>query len=138
MRTAGATCGSVPRPIGCIVSRTEVEARIHATYIEAWRQGKCVAQHERCFGRQQKVLDLNHYLEALERKPGALAGATALEQCRAQGKWPASYDQYWEVLRQRQGMLAVTRKRIFLDGGRHTVPPEGGKGKAACARVRRK
>jgi hypothetical protein len=35
-------------------------------------------------------------------------------------------------------MLAVTRKRIFLDGGRHTVPPEGGKGKAACARVRRK
>jgi len=36
------------------------------------------------------------------------------------------------------GLLAVTRKRIFLDGGRHTVPPEGGKGKAARARVRRK
>ncbi len=35
-------------------------------------------------------------------------------------------------------VLAVTRKRIFLDGGRHTVPPEGGKGKAARARVRRK
>jgi hypothetical protein len=35
-------------------------------------------------------------------------------------------------------VLAVTRKRIFLDGGGHTVPPEGGKGKAARARVRRR
>jgi len=84
---------SVPLAAG-----TEVEAKIHATYIEVWRQGKCVARQERCFGRQQKVLDLNHYLEALERKPGALAGATALEQWRTQGKWPASYDRYWEGL----------------------------------------
>jgi hypothetical protein len=28
-----------------------------------------------------------------------LAGSTALEQCRAQGRWPASYDRFWEVLR---------------------------------------
>jgi transposase len=100
---------------------TEVEAKIHATYVELWRQGQCVARHERCFGRQQKVLDLNHYLEALERKPGALAGATALEQWRAQGKWPASYDRYWEVLQQRQGKQAGTRAMIaiLLEGQKH-------------------
>jgi hypothetical protein len=80
-----------------------------------------VARHERCFGRQQKVLDLNHYLEALERKPGALAGATALEQWRAQGKWPASYDRYWEGLKQRQGKQAGTRAmiEILLEGQIH-------------------
>jgi hypothetical protein len=107
---------SVPLAAG-----TEVEAKIHASYVEVWRQGKCVARHERCFGRQQKVLDLNHYLEALERKPGALAGATALEQCRAQGKWPASYDQYWEGLKRRQGKQAGTRAMIelLLEGQKH-------------------
>jgi len=98
---------SVPLAAG-----TEVEAKIHAAYVEIWHQGKCVARHERCFGRQQKVLDLNHYLEALERKPGALAGATALEQWRAQGRWPASYDRYWEVLKQREGKQAGTRAMI--------------------------
>jgi transposase len=107
---------SVPLAAG-----TEVEAKIHASYIEVWRQGKCVARHERCFGRQQKILDLNHYLEALERKPGALAGATALEQCRAQGKWPASYDAYWEGLKQRQGKQEGTRAMIelLLEGQKH-------------------
>ena len=104
-----------------LAAGTEVEAKIHATYVELWRQGKCVARHERCFGRQQKVLDLNHYLEALERKPGALAGATALEQWRAQGKWPASFDRYWEGLRQRQGKQAGTRAmiEILLAGQKH-------------------
>lgn len=107
---------SAPLPAG-----TEVEAKIHATYIEVWHQGQCVARHERCFGRQQKVLDLNHYLDALEGKPGALRGATALEQWRAQGKWPASYDQYWEVLQQRQGKQAGTRAmiEILLEGRKH-------------------
>jgi transposase len=107
---------SVPLAAG-----TEVEAKIHASYIEVWRQGRCMARHERCFGRQQKVLDLNHYLDALERKPGALAGATALEQCRAQGKWPASYDAYWEGLKRRQGRQAGTRAMIelLLEGQKH-------------------
>src|SRR5580704_18976875 len=40
---------SVPLAAG-----TEVEAKIHATYVELLRQGQCVARHERCFGRQQK------------------------------------------------------------------------------------
>ena len=39
--------------------------------------GRCVARHERCYSRQQQVLDLEHYLDVLSRKPGALAGSTA-------------------------------------------------------------
>ena len=100
---------SVPLATG-----TVVEAKIYAAYVEIWHQGKRRAQHERCFRRQQKVLDLDHYLEALERKPGALAGSTALEQWRAQGKWPTSYDRYWEVLKQRQGKQAGTGAMIEI------------------------
>jgi hypothetical protein len=55
---------------------------------------------------------LEHYLDVLTKKPGALAGSTALEQCRAQGRWPASYDQFWDVLRQRQGKQEGTRAMI--------------------------
>ena len=107
---------SVPLAVG-----TEVQAKIHAAYVEIWHQGKCLARHERCFGRQQKVLDLDHYLEVLEKKPGALAGSTALEQWRAQGRWPASYDRYWDVLQQRQGKQAGTRAmiEILLLGQQH-------------------
>ena len=100
---------SVPLAVGM-----EVQAKIHAAYVEIWSQGKCVARHERCFGRQQKILDLDHYLDVLEKKPGALAGSTALEQWRAQGRWPASYDQYWEVLKQREGKQAGTRTMIEI------------------------
>jgi len=52
---------------------------------------------------QQKVLNLEHYLEALTKKPGAFAGCTPLEQWRAQGRWPASFDRFWEALKQRRG-----------------------------------
>ena len=98
---------STPLPVGI-----EVQAKVQAAYVEIWHQGKCVAQHERCFQRQQKVLNLEHYLEALAKKPGALAGSTPLEQWRAQGRWPASFDRFWEVLKQRRGKQSGTRAMI--------------------------
>ena len=58
------------------------------------------------------MLELEHYLNALSKKPGALAGSTALEQCRAQGRWPASYDHFWGVLRERQGKQEGRRAMI--------------------------
>jgi hypothetical protein len=41
--------------------------------------------HQRAVGKGVNVLDLDHYLEILLRKPGALPGATALAQARASG-----------------------------------------------------
>ena len=98
---------SVPLPVGI-----EVQAKVLSSYVEIWHQGQCVARHERCFNRQQKVLDLEHYLDALTKKPGAFAGSTGLEQWRAQGRWPASFDRFWEVLKQRRGRQAGTRAMI--------------------------
>ena len=110
---------------GCVKVRTNfysapvavgasVTAKLHAAHVEIWHQGRCVARHERCFDRHQKVLALDHYLEELIRKPGAMAGSTALEQCRQQGKWPSSFDRYWEMLRERQGRAQGTRAMIEL------------------------
>jgi len=71
-----------------------------------------MARHERCFSRQQKILDLEHYLDVLAKKPGALAGSTALEQWRAQGRWPESFDQFWASLEQRRGKADGTRAMV--------------------------
>ena len=100
---------SVPVPVG-----TRVTAKLYAAYVEFWHDGSCVARHERCFERHQKVLELDHYLETLWRKPGALAGSTALEQCRQQGRWPESFDRYWNLLIDRHGRAAGTRALIEL------------------------
>ena len=57
-----------------------MEARVYPARVELWQEGECVACHERCYGRRQQILELEHYLGVLERKPGALAGSKPLEQ----------------------------------------------------------
>ena len=54
-----------------------------------------MARHERSFGRYVQVLDLEHYLDVLEKKPGALAGSSPLRQWRERGRWPESFDRLW-------------------------------------------
>jgi hypothetical protein len=60
------------------------------------------------------VLDLEHYLDVLVQKPGALAGSTPLAQWRAAGRWTAAHDHFWAVLRERQGDQDGTRQMIEL------------------------
>jgi transposase len=91
---------------------TKVEAKAYAAYVELWYEGRCVARHERCFSRQQKVLNLEHYLDVLAKKPGALSGSVPLQQWRAQGRWPESFDRFWEQLQQRCGKQDGTRAMI--------------------------
>jgi hypothetical protein len=49
-----------------------------------------VARHERSFSRYEQVLDLEHYLDVLECKPGALVGSSPLKQWRERGPTPYS------------------------------------------------
>lgn len=98
---------SVPVAVG-----VEVCAKVYPAHVEIWHEGRCVARHERSFDRYRQVLNLEHYLEILWKKPGALAGSTALEQWRSQGRWVADYDRFWEELRRRHGKQDGTRIMI--------------------------
>jgi transposase len=100
---------SVPVPAG-----TQVQAKTYASTVELWREGRCIASHERCYRRQQQILDLEHYLDVLFRKPGALAGSKPLEQKRQAGLWPASFDQIWQGLMERHGKQSGTKQMIDL------------------------
>ncbi len=82
--------------------------------VEILYNNKRVAQHTRCYGRGHEVLDLEHYLDVLEQKPGAMAGSTPLEQWRKAGRWPDCLDRIWRQLEQRHGRGAGTREMIGL------------------------
>src|SRR3989442_14425165 len=77
-------------------------------------RSECVARHERSSSRYEQVLDLEHYLDVLERKPGALAGSSPLQQWRERGRWPESFDRLWQSLQERHGRYEGTREMTGL------------------------
>jgi transposase len=91
-----------------------VTALVWPLSVEIMRDGELVAQHSRCYGRGHQILNLEHYLDVLEKKPGAMAGSTALQQWRQAGRWPTCMDRIWSNLEQRHGKSAGTREMITL------------------------
>jgi transposase len=67
------------------------------------------ARHERLTARGGETLVLDHYLEALMRKPGALAGSVPLEQARAAGAFTGAHEALWSAARRADGEPAATR-----------------------------
>jgi hypothetical protein len=55
---------------------------------------------------------LDHYLEILQRKPGALAGATALAQARKSGAFTAEHEAFWAAARRAHGDAQGTRELV--------------------------
>jgi hypothetical protein len=55
-----------------------------------------IAEHPRCFGREQDVIDPLHYLSLLEQRPGAFTHAKPIRQWRKH--WPQDYDRLLEEL----------------------------------------
>jgi hypothetical protein len=68
--------------------------------VELLSLDKVVAEHSRCFGREQDILVPQHYLDLLEQRPGAFEHALPMRRWRKQ--WPQEYNLLLEELRQRQ------------------------------------
>lgn len=58
------------------------------------------------------MLVLDHYLEVLAYKPGALAGSTALARARAGGAFTSAHERFWSIARRRLGDRDGTRALI--------------------------
>lgn len=89
-----------------------VHARVGALEIECRHGGELVARHERQRGRFGVCASLDHYLELLARKPGALAGSLALSQERERGAWPSVFDQLWGKIAERYGASEAARQMV--------------------------
>jgi len=103
------------------VSR-RLSVRLSARTVEVFDGAKCVATHERAFGRYVEVLLLDHYLEVLKTKPGGLPGATALVQAKASGAFTHTHQRYWDVVRRAHGDAAGTRALVEVLLAHRTLP----------------
>lgn len=65
---------------------------LHASELQVFDGRTEACRHERLMTKGGVRLDLDHYLEVLDRKPGALPGSTALEQARASGAFTPIHD----------------------------------------------
>ena len=97
-------------PAAC-AGRT-VDVRLGGGTVTALLGGRVLARHERSAHRGAELLVLDHYLEVLSRKPGALPGAVALEQARASGSFSAAHERFWKRTRRRLGDREGTRALI--------------------------
>jgi transposase len=90
----------------------KIRARVGAGEISFWHDGKQVARHERLAGKHQISAQLDHYLDLLTRKPGALARSLALRQERDRGDWPACFDLLWTAIQERSGRQEAARQMV--------------------------
>lgn len=103
-------CNQYSVPARFIGHRLRV--KLSASAVTVYDRTAVVARHQRAVGKGAKVLDLDHYLEILRRKPGALPGATALAQARASKVFTAEHDALWAAARKTHGDAAGTRALV--------------------------
>ncbi len=77
----------------------KVAVRLGASHLEILDGSKVVARHERSLHKSTETLTLDHYLEILVRKPGALPGATSLVQARKAGVFTEAHQTFWDAAR---------------------------------------
>lgn len=89
-----------------------VRVRLTANELHVFEGSATVAVHPRLAASGDEHLVLDHYLEILLRKPGALPGSVPLAQARAAGVFTAAHEALWERARAKLGDGAGTRALI--------------------------
>jgi hypothetical protein len=100
-----------------------INIRLSAETVEALEGSRIVATHDRLVAKASESLVLDHYLEVLRIKPGALVGATALARARASGAFSAEHEQFWAAARRRLGDQAGTRALVEVLLAHRSLPP---------------
>jgi transposase len=91
-----------------------IDVRLGADRVAVLDGVAVVATHPRAPGKGAETLELDHYLEVLSIKPGALAGASALVSARRSGAFSATHQRFWDLARRSLGDAAGTRVLISV------------------------
>jgi transposase len=89
-----------------------VQAKIGASEVAFFHGGHEIARHRRLQGRFGISAKLDHYLELLRRKPGALPCALPLRQERERGSWPECFDSLWQAIQERTCPTEAARQMV--------------------------
>lgn len=75
--------------------------------------GRAVAaRHQRIVAKYGQSVQLDHYLEVLKTKPGALPGSTALARARESGEFTNAHEAFWAASRRVNGDAGGTLELI--------------------------
>jgi len=101
-----------------------LEVRLGATSLTVYDGVRIVAEHSRSLHKYSQDLVLDHYLEALSRKPGAFSGSTALAAARMSGRFTDDHQRFWATARRRLGDGPGTRALIGVLLLHRTLPAD--------------
>jgi len=101
-----------------------IDVRLGADSVLAMDGTNVVARHPRALGKGAQVLDLDHYLEVLRIKPGALAGASALVAARKAGAFTPIHQRFWDGAKKKLGDQEGTRALIGVLLLHRTLDPD--------------
>ena len=89
-----------------------VEVKLGARHLEVIdpSRGAIIAVWERSLTKFTAHYELDHYLEILLRKPGAMPGSSALAQARARGLFTELHQRFWDTARRAHGDAEGTRR----------------------------
>jgi hypothetical protein len=90
----------------------QVRVSLKASEVMVFDGRTLISRHQRVVSRDRTCVDLDHYLEVLKTKPGALPGSTALAQARANGMFTPAHDAFWAAARKTDGDADGTRELI--------------------------
>jgi hypothetical protein len=91
---------------------TRVRVSLRANEVLVLDRGTVIARHARGTRHGESHDNLDHYLEILLGKPGALAGSTALATARSEGSFTPAHEAFWCAARTAHGDAAGTRGLI--------------------------
>ncbi len=99
-----------------------ITVKLGANTVALYDGARLLARHDRAAGKGREVLVLDHYLETLSHKPGALAGSSALASARQRGRFTSAHDEFWSGARRHLGDQAGTRVLIDVLLLERTLP----------------
>ncbi len=103
--------------------RRRLDVRVGAETIEVLDGVAVSARHVR--GRKgDEILSLDHYLDVMVRKPGALPSSTPLARAKASGAFTDTHQRFWDQARRRLGDRDGTKVLIDVLLGHRSTPAQ--------------
>jgi hypothetical protein len=79
----------------------KVRGELSIDHVDLFYAGKRIARHARLFGNNKWLLEPDHYLDILRRKPGAFDTARVIRQWRV--TWPEDLERLLSRFKESQG-----------------------------------
>ncbi|MCI0144225.1 IS21 family transposase [Arthrobacter bambusae] len=89
-----------------------VRVSLRASELVVFDGRAVAARHQRIIAKGAQSIQLDHYLEVLKTKPGALPGSTALVRARESGAFTSAHEAFWSASRRVNGDAEGTRELI--------------------------